>query len=201
MDVKELKIAGQGCFQYAALNDCARYRVLRLYRAKNHATSLHFFEAFRQAFPFVIQKVQVDNGTECSLAFRLAVQAAGIGLRYIKPHRPEQNGKVERSHRIDDEEFWRQSTFDAFGSAATVLLTWERRYNHERFSMALNGLTPAEKLATFRRSPPAHLVAPRCPHALQRPASAMDSVPIIDPGPNMKPTFLSNRSDNRRANS
>jgi hypothetical protein len=26
--------------------------------------------------------------------------------RYIKPRRPQQNGKVERSHRIDNEEFW-----------------------------------------------------------------------------------------------
>ncbi|MCE7979493.1 MAG: hypothetical protein DYH03_20930 [Nitrospira sp. NTP1] len=32
------------------------------------------------------------------MAFALAVQDAGIGLRHIKPRRPEQNGKVERSH-------------------------------------------------------------------------------------------------------
>jgi transposase InsO family protein len=76
-------------------------------------------------------------------------------LRYIKPRCPEQNGKVERSHRVDEEEFWSRSTFDGFAPAAEALLAWERRYNHERFSMALNGLTPAENL------PPSPLLSHR----------------------------------------
>ncbi|MBP8104950.1 MAG: integrase core domain-containing protein [Nitrospira sp.] len=47
-------------------------------------------------------------GTEFPLA--LTLQEAGIRLRHIQPRRPEQNGKVERSHRIDEEEFWSRST-------------------------------------------------------------------------------------------
>jgi len=70
-------------------------------------------------------------------------------LRYIQPRCAEQNGKVERSHRVDEEEFWSRSTLESFTPAAEALLAWERRYNHERFSMALSGLTPAEKLTTF----------------------------------------------------
>src|SRR5262245_16639113 len=31
----------------------------------------------------------------------------GVGHRYIKPRTPRLNGKVERSHRIDAEEFYR----------------------------------------------------------------------------------------------
>lgn len=86
-------------------------------------------------------------------------------LRYIKLRCPEQNGKVERSHRVDDEEFWSRSTFTGFAPPADALLTWERRYNHERFSMALNGLTPAEKLATFMAaaSPGSSLMVPPSP--------------------------------------
>ena len=64
------------------------------------------------------------------------VQAAGIGYPYITPRRPEQNGKVERSHRIDDEEFWQRHSCVSFDDAAVALEAWERRYNHERFSMA-----------------------------------------------------------------
>lgn len=45
------------------------------------------------------------------LAFRLAVEGAGMRHRYIKPRRPPQNGKVERSHRIDSEEFWGRHNF------------------------------------------------------------------------------------------
>ena len=149
VDVKEVKIAGQKCFQYTALDDCTRYRVLRLYPRKYHGTSLEFLATIRQMLPFPIRKVQVDNGTEFPLAFALAAQEAGIRLRHITPRRPEQNGKVERSHRIDEEEFWSRATFDEFTSAAQALRAWEHPYNHDRFSMALQGLTPAEKLATF----------------------------------------------------
>jgi transposase InsO family protein len=57
------------------------------------------------------------------------------------------NGKVERSHRIDDEEFWQRHSFSSFDDAAVALEAWERRYSHDRFSMALRGHTPSEVLA------------------------------------------------------
>ncbi len=47
--------------------------------------------------PFPIHQLQCDNGTEFSLSFALTVQEAGIKLRYSRPRRPQQNGKVERS--------------------------------------------------------------------------------------------------------
>ena len=60
---------------------------------------------------------------------------------------PQQNGQVERSHRVDSEEFWRRHQFSTFEAATSALRTWERTYNVDRFSMALAGETPAEKLA------------------------------------------------------
>jgi hypothetical protein len=57
------------------------------------------------------------------------------------------NGKVERSHRIDDEEFWQRESFTSFDDAAVAPEAWEGRYNHERFSIALRGHTPSEVLA------------------------------------------------------
>ena len=63
------------------------------------------------------------------------------------------SGRVERSHRVDEEEFWSRAKFDNFAGAAEAVLAWEGRYNQERFSMALKGLTPAEKLATFAPQP------------------------------------------------
>jgi transposase InsO family protein len=97
--------------------------------------------------PFAIRKIQTDHGTEFSFGFILAIERAGIRHRYIQPRRPEQNGKVERSHRIDAEEFWGRHSFQTFEAAEMALRQWERVYNELRFSMALNDQTPAEKLA------------------------------------------------------
>jgi transposase InsO family protein len=146
VDVKVVKLRREKVFQYTAIDDCTRYRVLRLYPRQNQQTSLHFLEELRRGLPFPIRKLQSDNGSEFPLAFKLAVEAAGIRHRYIKPRRPEQNGKVERSHRVDEEEFWSQHEFATRMDADAPLADWERRYNHERFSLALQGRTPAEKL-------------------------------------------------------
>jgi transposase InsO family protein len=154
VDVKFVRVNRQRYFQYTALDDCTRFRVLRLYRQLNHRTSVAFFRELRQAMPFPIRKLQSDNGTEFSLAFALTVQAAGIRHRYITPRRPEQNGKVERSHRIDDEEFWQRYSFASFDDAAVALAAWEHRYNQERFSMALRGHTPSEALAAKLKARP-----------------------------------------------
>ena len=155
VDVKFVKIAGHWAFQYTALDDCTRFRVLRLYRRLHQSSSLTFLGELCRAFPFRIRKLQCDNGHEFPFAFALAVEALGIRHRYIKPRRPQQNGKVERSHRIDHEEFWSRQRFDDFAAATVGLRAWESRYNHERFSLALQGRTPAEKLASLLPAPAA----------------------------------------------
>ena len=142
-----MRVGGQRLFQYTALYDCTRYRVLRLYRRLNHRNSIDFFRQLQAAFPFRIRQLQTDNRNEFSLAFRLTVEEAGIEYRYIRPRHPQQNGKVERSHRIDHEEFWSRQRLTSYGQAESALRAWEQHYNVERFSMALQGQTPAEKLA------------------------------------------------------
>jgi transposase InsO family protein len=146
MDVKVVKLAGRKAYQYTAIDDCTRFRVLRLYRELNQRSSVEFLGEVRRALPFPIHKLQCDNGTEFALTFALTVQEAGIRLRYIRPRQPQQNGKVERSHRIDTEEFWRREAPPDFMTALPALQAWERRYNFARFSVALKGETPAEKL-------------------------------------------------------
>src|SRR5262249_14184669 len=83
VDVKFVKIAGRWAFQYTALDDCTRFRVLRLYRRLHTGSSLAFLTELCRAFPFRIRKLQCDNGQEFPFAFALAVQALGIRHRYI----------------------------------------------------------------------------------------------------------------------
>ena len=85
--------------------------------------------------------------TEWNPLFAGVALDLGLGIEVCWPAGPQQNGKVERSHRIDDEEFWQRHAFASFDDAAVALEAWERRDNHERFSMALRGHTPSEALA------------------------------------------------------
>jgi transposase InsO family protein len=150
VDVKFVRVRHRRLFQYTAIDDCSRYRVLRLYPRLDTRSSLAFLAELLRVVPFPIRRLQTDNGSEFPLAFRLSVQEAGIEHRYIRPRRPQQNGKVERSHRIDNEEFWARQDFATVLDAEHGLAGWERHYNTERFSMALRGRTPAERLSDFQ---------------------------------------------------
>ena len=127
----------------------------RLYPRLSQQASQAFLAEIRRAFPFRIRRLQCDRGKEFPFAFALAVEALGIRHRYIRPRRPQQNGKVERSHRIDHEEFWARHQFPDFDTATAALRRWEHTYNHKRFSLALKGRTPAEKLAAATAPPAA----------------------------------------------
>jgi transposase InsO family protein len=121
IDTKVVKIAGRKAYQYTALDDCTRYRVLRLYPRLHHGASARFLETVRREMPFPIRRLQCDHGTEFPLAFELAAEQAGMRLRRIRPRCPQQNGKVERSHRIDSEEFWSRLDVKNIDEASTAL--------------------------------------------------------------------------------
>ena len=73
----------------------------------------------------------------------------GIGHRYIKPRTPRLNEKVERSHRIDAEEFYRLlygAVIDDAKIFNDKLQEWEDYYNFHRPHGSLAGQTPYERL-------------------------------------------------------
>ena len=68
---------------------------------------------------------------------------------YIKPATPRLNGKVERSHRIDADEFYRLLDGVVLDDArlfTAKLQEWEDFYNFDRPHGGLGGQTPYERL-------------------------------------------------------
>jgi transposase InsO family protein len=59
------------------------------------------------------------------------------------------NGKVERSHRTDQEEFYQLLTYTDDVDLNKKLATWEEFYNVHRPHGAHNGKTPYEALRTM----------------------------------------------------
>ena len=99
--------------------------------------------------PFAVETIQTDNGSEFQGLFHWHLLDRGIGHTYIKPRTPRLNGKVERSHRIDAEEFYRLlegvviDTAEVFNNK---LQEWEDFYNFHRPHGGLDGQTPYERL-------------------------------------------------------
>jgi len=69
-----------------------------------------------------------------------------VGHVYIKPRSPQLNGKVERSHRTDQEEFYQLLTYTGDVDLEKRLTEWEGFYNYHRPHGAFAGKTPYEAL-------------------------------------------------------
>jgi transposase InsO family protein len=93
-------------YQFTAIDDCTRLRVLRAYPKLDQKTALQFIDYVFERLPFKVELVQTDNGSEFGPMFHYHLLDKGVGNRYINPRTPRLNGKVERSHRIDAEEFY-----------------------------------------------------------------------------------------------
>lgn len=137
---------GRKLYQFTAIDDCTRYRVIRIYTRNTTRNAIDFFETVKQIFPAKIREVQTDNGPEFATEFGFHLTQQKIKHRLIRPRTPRLNGKVERSHRTDEQEFYSKEKFLDEEDLKGKLVIWENHYNQERGHMALGGQTPAEVL-------------------------------------------------------
>jgi len=136
-------------YQFTAIDDCTRIRVLRIYDRADQRPAVRFVDEVLQKLPFRVEVIQSDNGAEFQSIFHYHLLDRGIGHVYIKPATPRLNGKVERSHRIDAEEFYQLLegvVIDESGLFEERLREWEDHYNFTRPRGGLGGQTPYERL-------------------------------------------------------
>jgi hypothetical protein len=79
------------------------------------------------------------HGHEFQARFHWHVEDKGIRHVYIKPSNPQLNGKVERSHRSDQQEFYQRLSYKNDVDLAEKLDEWERCCNFARPHGAFNG--------------------------------------------------------------
>jgi len=72
----------------------------------NQKTAIQFADYVLEKLPFRVEQIQNDNGAEFQSGFHWHLLDRVLRQDYIRPSTPRLNGKVERSHRIDDEEFY-----------------------------------------------------------------------------------------------
>jgi transposase InsO family protein len=67
-----------------------------------------------------VHVVQTYNGGEFQSQFHWHLESRDVRHRYIRPRTPRLNGKVERSHRVDDQEFYQLLDRDGITDDAPV---------------------------------------------------------------------------------
>lgn len=149
---------GQKFYQYTAIDEYSRYRYIEAFDEHSTYSSTVFLEHMLKAFKFPVHCVQTDNGLEFTnrlasshhkpTMFEKALTKHNITHKLIRPFTPRHNGKVERSHRKDNEYFYATHTFYSFDDFAKQLKVHNYKYN--RFPMRpLHWKAPIDYVRSF----------------------------------------------------
>lgn len=139
-------------YQYTLVDDCTRIQYAQLFPNLSQDCTCEFLEEVLSKAPFSLNKVRMDNGNEFQSRVRAFLEKRKISYIYNQPSRPDQNGKVERTHRIDIEEFYLKDLSQSFEQRQHGLAKYVFHFDNERphWGFGMDGKTPLEKLQSFK---------------------------------------------------
>jgi len=165
IDVKYVPnlIGNKRYYQYTAIDCASRWRYLEAYNDMGNSESINFLKEVIKIAPFRIRAIKTDNGScftnrytgylKSTNPFNPKLHSLDLFcmknniIHYlIDPGKPAQNGKVERSHRTDQEMFYNRRKFKTVLGLKRALRQWNNNYNNLEHC-ALGGKTPNEVLA------------------------------------------------------
>ena len=158
----ELQERGEKFYQYTAIDEYTRLRYTWFTNAHDTYASSEFVKKVVKYFPFEIKTIQTDNGFEFTnrlswqafmkdkkTMFESTLEELGIEHKLIKPYTPKENGRVERSHRKDQERFYYKKVFCSLEDLRNRGADWRKEYNN--FPMRpLGWLSPNEFLKRYK---------------------------------------------------
>lgn len=93
-----------------------------------------------------VERLITDNAWAYRFSLRQVCAEHGIRQKFIKPHCPWQNGKVERFNRTLQTEWAYRHVFTSSAERTAALAPWLEHYNNERRHSALGGKPPISRL-------------------------------------------------------
>ncbi len=149
-------------YQYTAIDCASRWRYLEIFDCDGNSETLKFVSRVLEIAPFRIRAIKTDNGscfTNRYTGYKKSsdpinpklheldqlCQRHNIIHYLIDPGKPAQNGKVERSHRTDQEMFYDRRKFKTALGLKRAIKQWNITYNNLEHC-ALEGRTPNEML-------------------------------------------------------
>lgn len=149
-------------YQFTAIDCASRWRYLKIYENIGNSEAIDFLNRVIKIAKFKIRAIKTDNGSCFTNRYTgylkssdpinprlhsldLLCQRLNIIHYLIDPGKPQQNGKVERSHRTDQEMFYNRHEFKTILGLKRGIKQWNTYYNNLEHC-ALDGLTPNEAL-------------------------------------------------------
>lgn len=129
---------GEKFYQYTVIDEASRQRFIYPYREQSSYSTVDFVKKAILFFGYKPHIIQTDNGTEFT-HFRktqrihpldVLCKQLGITHQLIRPRTPRHNGKVERSHRNDQERFYNFLKFYSYSDLLVQMKRYLKRSNN-----------------------------------------------------------------------
>jgi hypothetical protein len=139
-------------YQYTMIDEASRERFIYPYREQSSYNTIDFVKRAINYFRYSPETIQTDNGFEFTYpkdykrthSFDIFCNQLEIQHKLIRLITPWHNGKVERSHRNDQERFYNFLSFYSFKDFKVQIYRYMRRSN--RIPMAVLGwISPVER--------------------------------------------------------
>lgn len=148
-------------YQYTMIDEATRERFIYPYKEQSGFSTEDFVKRSITYFGYGPKTIQTDNGSEFTNfsktkrehALDALCRELGITHKLIRPRTPWHNGKVERSHRNDQERFYNWMKFYSYDDLKTQMKAYLRRSNNAVMAV-LGWLSPIEKRQSFLAAAP-----------------------------------------------
>ena len=150
-------------YQYTMIDEATRERFIYPYQDLCATNTVDFVKRAISYYGYKPEMIQTDNGAEFTYTretkkdkehlLDMFCRLNGIVHKLIKPRTPRHNGKVERSHRNDNERFYKYLKFYDFNDLLKQMRAYLKRSNEipistlKSFDGKRRWLTPKEKRA------------------------------------------------------
>ena len=138
-------------YQYTVIDEASRERFIYPYKEQTSYSTIDFVKRAIVYFGYKPEIIQTDNGQEFTYTMKTdrihpldsLLNSLNITHKLIKPRTPRHNGKVERSHRNDQQRFYSYLQFYSYNDLLTQMKAYLKRSNNIPMQ-SLNWLTPLE---------------------------------------------------------
>ena len=142
----------QKFYQYTMIEEASRERFIFPYMEQSSYSTIDFVNRAITYFGYKPLVIQTDNGGEFTYAkktkrthpFDIFCNEIDITHKLIRPRTPRHNGKVERSHRNDQERFYNHMSFYSYQDLMIQMKRYLNRSNNIPMQV-LGWLSPLQK--------------------------------------------------------
>lgn len=158
-------LRGRQEYQFTAIDEHSRLRYAAIYDDCTPHNAVVFLRAaldFYQRHQVRVEQVQTDHGSEFTYAmfphvtvqhpFERELAKEGIARKLTPIGKPHLQGKVERSHRIDRDEFHSHRYFRTSAARRRAFRAYLTHYNHQRPHGSLNWAPPVKHLLQWQHN-------------------------------------------------